>query len=267
MCETTDPVTGVKDKNALIRFSIVNGLDPSQVLLDTLVQPAMPITDLRTRIHGVTEDQLTPVRYTLRHAQAALYNLITDRTIIIGHSVHNDLKALHFNHNRCIDTAYLFNLENEPESMPSLRLVSEQVLGFQLVDSHDSVKDACTSLYAAVHVAKNGSVTNLQRKGNGGGAPGEATLMLHRLPDYCHEEHIMRVFILYTNVVPSKINPIVRGDPTGSEPVGKTTLFFPSQQHADLAFDAITGPLRPDKQNRPQKRIYLKGGGYIYIRK
>lgn len=98
MCETADPVTGEKDKNSLIRFSVVNGLNPSQVLLDTLVQPIMPVTDLRTKIHGITEEQLNNVKFTLRHAQAALYNLINDQTIIVGHSVHNDLKALHFNH-------------------------------------------------------------------------------------------------------------------------------------------------------------------------
>ncbi len=98
MCETADPVTGEKDKNALIRFSIINASNPNQVLLDSLVQPSLPITDLRSRIHGITEEQLSTVKFTLRHAQAALYNLISDKTIIIGHSVHNDLKALHFNH-------------------------------------------------------------------------------------------------------------------------------------------------------------------------
>jgi hypothetical protein len=167
-----------------------------------------------------------------------------------------------------IDTAYLYNLENEPESMPSLRTVSEQVLGFQLGDSHDSVKDACTSLYAAVHSAQHGPSPGLQRNGKTSGSSShEPGLLLHRLPDFCHEEHVMRVMIAYTNVVPIRIAPIVRGDPTGAEPVGKTTVYFSTQQHAELAFESISGPLRPDKQNKPQKRIYLKGGGYIYVRK
>jgi hypothetical protein len=31
MCETTDPVTGVKDPSVLIRFSAVNGVNPAEV--------------------------------------------------------------------------------------------------------------------------------------------------------------------------------------------------------------------------------------------
>lgn len=166
-------------------------------------------------------------------------------------------------YSRCVDTAYLISIENEPESMPSLRSVAEQVLGFQLGESHDSVKDACTSLYAAVYAFQNSGVTVVRR----GAAAGEGTLLLHRLPDFCKEDHVLRVLIAYTNIVPTKVAPIMKGEGLSSEPVGKTTVYFSSQQHAELAFESISGPLRPDKQNKPQKRIYLKGGGYIYVRK
>ena len=97
MCETADPVTGVKE-SALIRLSIINGMNPSEVLIDVLVVPANPITDMRSHIHGITEEHLKDQKFTLRQAQAFLYNLCSDRTIIVGHSVHNDLKALHFQH-------------------------------------------------------------------------------------------------------------------------------------------------------------------------
>lgn len=97
MCETADPVTGAKD-NSLIRLSIINGQSPADVLIDALVVPTNPITDMRSHIHGITEDHLKDQKFTLRQAQAFLYNLCTDRTIIVGHSVHNDLKALHFQH-------------------------------------------------------------------------------------------------------------------------------------------------------------------------
>jgi hypothetical protein len=142
MCETTDPVTGVKDQCNLIRVSVVNGLDPSEVrtrlhrfptkayrthlmsfhtltltlthpffsltltltlthphshspslslalahthththspslthsfqnsfcvlskvLLDSLVSPTLPITEWRSNIHGIGEDDLQGVRY------------------------------------------------------------------------------------------------------------------------------------------------------------------------------------------------------------
>ena len=55
--------------------------------------------------------------------------------------------------------------------------------------------------------------------------------------------------------------------PSAPQPNGRTVISFATKQHCDLAFDAIPGPNRPDKANRDQKRIYLKGGGYVCIRK
>lgn len=69
-----------------------------QVLIDTLVAPSWPITDMRTNIHGISADDLRPVNFTLRHAQAAMMSLCADNTVIIGHAVHHDLRSLKFNH-------------------------------------------------------------------------------------------------------------------------------------------------------------------------
>ena len=41
MCETADPVTNEKVTNALVRFSVVNGLNPVEVILDSLVVPPL----------------------------------------------------------------------------------------------------------------------------------------------------------------------------------------------------------------------------------
>jgi hypothetical protein len=97
MCETEDPVTQVRE-STLIRLSVINGQNPEEVLMDTLVAPSDPVIDLRTRIHGVTEEQLSGVKTTLRQVQAVLLKMITDQTIILGHSVYNDLKVLKLNH-------------------------------------------------------------------------------------------------------------------------------------------------------------------------
>ena len=58
----------------------------------------MPVTDWRSNIHGITEENVRSVLFTLRHAQAFLLNICSDRTLIVGHAVHHDLKALHFQH-------------------------------------------------------------------------------------------------------------------------------------------------------------------------
>jgi DNA polymerase III epsilon subunit-like protein len=58
----------------------------------------MPVTEWRSRIHGITKENLNGVLFTLRHAQAFMLNACSDRTIIVGHAVHHDLKALKFQH-------------------------------------------------------------------------------------------------------------------------------------------------------------------------
>jgi RNA exonuclease 1 len=53
MCETRDPVSGAVDSKALCRLSVINADNPDEVLLDTLVKPAWPVVDYRTRINGI----------------------------------------------------------------------------------------------------------------------------------------------------------------------------------------------------------------------
>lgn len=99
MCESTDPVTSDRNPKTLIRISVVDGLDPARVLLDSLVQPAWPITDMRTSIHGITEESLAQAPpFSLRHAQAAVTKICTNATVLVGHSLFNDLLALKFAH-------------------------------------------------------------------------------------------------------------------------------------------------------------------------
>lgn len=182
-----------------------------------------------------------------------------------------------------VDTAYLFTLENEPGAAPSLRDVSEQILGTKLPDTHDSVEDARAALYGGAVLLSRGPQPPIIRKNSTNGAVAAAaasaasaaatagcSLLVHRIPDYCTEQHIQEMIVAYTQVMPCKVNTITRGAPTtdsSSVPSGKTTIFFSSQIHCDLAFESIAGPNRPDKQNRDQKRVYFKGGGYICVRK
>jgi hypothetical protein len=98
MCQSEDPLTGTKDHAALVRVSVVNGQNPDEVLLDKLVRPVWPISDMRTHIHGISADDVEKVNYSLRHAQAEILALCSDQTIIVGHGIQNDLKALKLDH-------------------------------------------------------------------------------------------------------------------------------------------------------------------------
>lgn len=79
MCETKDPVTGKTDTKALCRLSVVNGDNPSEVLLDTLVKPEWPVVDYRTWVNGIKKEDLDGVQFTLRHAQMFMNTLCSEQ--------------------------------------------------------------------------------------------------------------------------------------------------------------------------------------------
>jgi len=167
----------------------------------------------------------------------------------------------------CIDTAYLFSVQNENESsLPGLKLVAEQLLNMDLPETHDPIEDARISLYAAIYacLTQPGIQQQVSRKAN----TDNFSLLVHRIPRNCSEDHIRTMFISFSHVAPVKVSNIVRADVNSStDPVGKALVTFSSLKHAELAFDTIDGAVRLDKRNTPQKRIYLQGGGYVCVRK
>lgn len=296
MCETTDPVSNTKDPSALIRLSVVNGSTASNnfpVLLDTLVNPLMPITDIRSNIHGIAENQLHTVQFTLRHAQAALLSMCSDNCIIVGHSLHNDLKSLKFTHSKAlyIDTSYAFDIENEAGKSPSLRDIAMFVNNTNLSANrqHDSIQDAQIAVQAVYYLIEqqklvsgglNRSVASMlkdatpsvTRSSHGLTHPANQCLLVHRIPGSYTADDVKNMFVTCTYVVPSSVPPITHGNLSEGEApadssAGKTIVVFASEEHANLAFETLTGPNRPDKNNKAQKRVYLKSGGHICVRK
>lgn len=61
-------------------------------LASLLVIPCYGISFFR--FSGITEDDLLPVKTTIRDVQAVILNLFNDQTILIGHSLESDFKAL-----------------------------------------------------------------------------------------------------------------------------------------------------------------------------
>ena len=182
---------------------------------------------------------------------------------------------------RCtIDTAFLYHLVGEAESVcPSLRDVLEHVMGMKLLELHDSVEDAQATLRAALHVLNEGTPPLITRSASSQIHINACSLLIHRIPEGCTEEHIKAMIMKHTSVVPSEVLPITRGKddppaaaggsppPTAPQAAGRATIVFPSEKHAVLALESIVGPNRPDNSGRIQKRVYMKGGGYVCVRK
>jgi RNA exonuclease 1 len=258
MCETMDPVTGSVDSKALCRVSVVDA-ETDEVLLDTLVKPAWPVVDYRSRINGIKEEHLTNVQFTLRHAQAFLMALCSDETVIIGHALHNDFAALKMEHHCNVDSSFLYPVQDAPNATPSLKDIALSVLKKAMPDTHDSVNDARTALLCLkAYLSENGEVAPIIRTLSR--APMQ--LFVHRIPKKCQPTHLATMFLTHTSIQPSEVDEIEFLGATG-----RTHVTFPSSRHADLAFDTLGGKEEADKSGRMQKKVYLQGGGYVRVRK
>ena len=89
-CEMCYVGVGAEERLELTRCSVV-GPDGS-VIYDKLVRPAEAITNYNTAHSGITEAQMRGVTTTLEDVQRELLELVACETILIGHSLENDLK-------------------------------------------------------------------------------------------------------------------------------------------------------------------------------
>lgn len=136
--------TGGPKDQSLARISIVNWA--GDVVLDSLVKPDKPVTDYVTQYSGITEEMLKPVTTTLKDIQNQLLDLITPRTILVGHSLESDLNALKLVHPFVVDTALIYPHPRGPPYKSPLRFLTQKYLNRQIQQGgpsgHDSIEDA-----------------------------------------------------------------------------------------------------------------------------
>lgn len=140
---------------ALARVSLVTR--SLETLYDSFVKPDLPIVDYLTRYNGITEETLSDVVTTFEDAQQQVLSHLTAETILVGHSLENDLEALRIVHNRVIDTSVVFKHPQYPDRKHSLKHITKRYLNRTIQDgSHDSVEDARAAMELALAKLQNG---------------------------------------------------------------------------------------------------------------
>ncbi|PGH16602.1 hypothetical protein AJ79_01708 [Helicocarpus griseus UAMH5409] len=105
-CEMGQAASGDSE---LIRLTLIDYFS-SEILIDSLVYPRVPMEHYRTRFSGVTRRDMEAARIAgtcflgRDDARKALWKYVGPNTVVVGHSASNDLDSLRWIHPTVIDT-------------------------------------------------------------------------------------------------------------------------------------------------------------------
>lgn len=110
----------------------------------SLVYPEHEVVDYNTRFSGVSEkDFKNSGAKNFKKVQEEVLKLIQTDTIIIGHGLENDLRALKIIHYLVVDTSIVYPHHHGFPSRRTLKDIAEEVLGRKIQEGgHNPVEDA-----------------------------------------------------------------------------------------------------------------------------
>ncbi|CRH01714.1 exoribonuclease, putative [Plasmodium relictum] len=143
MCET------INNQRELTKITVVDAY--MNIIYDSYVIPDNKITNYLTLYSGINESTLENVKTKLKDVQEHLKKFLNNKSILIGHSLENDLHALKINHPYVIDTSIIYSNSNY-FSKPSLFQLSKKYLNIIMKreNGHNSIDDAKISMFLAL---------------------------------------------------------------------------------------------------------------------
>eukprot|EP01134_Creolimax_fragrantissima_P003780 CFRG3780T1 len=141
MCYTYDGLE-------LARLTMVD--NERKTVFDELVRPSSHVIDYNTKFSGISKEDMDKATMTIYDIHNYLKSTITTDTILIGHSLDSDLRALKLVHPTVIDTSELYQHHRGLPMKVGLKHLSKIHLNrFIQQDSglgHDSKEDALAAL-------------------------------------------------------------------------------------------------------------------------
>lgn len=133
----------------LARISIVDA--EGRVVYDEYVKPKNKIVDYKTRYSGIRESDLAAVTKTQADVIEQLKEIIHRDTILVGHCLYGDFKALGIRHDNIIDTVLLYP---HPDGLPFKRSLAYLAINWLRrsiqAEEHSSVEDATATMELAL---------------------------------------------------------------------------------------------------------------------
>jgi RNA exonuclease 4 len=146
-CEMVGVGPNPDKESALARVSIVNW--NGDQIYDSFVRPKERVTDWRTHVSGIAPKHMIEAR-SFEDVQKDVSQILED-TILVGHSIRNDLDALMIGHPKrdIRDTS-----KHPPYrkiaggGSPRLKLLASELLGLKIQEgAHSSVEDARATMF------------------------------------------------------------------------------------------------------------------------
>lgn len=144
-CELSYTTAGL----TLTRLTLVD--EEGKMILDEIVRTRTDIVDYNTRFSGITpEEYEAKAVFTLEEVRRTMARFVGENTILVGHGLENDLRAIRLVHHKIVDTVMLYPHARGFPFRTSLRDLTANFLGKIIQNGtsvgHSSLEDASMAL-------------------------------------------------------------------------------------------------------------------------
>ncbi len=102
-CELSYTTAGL----TLTRLTLID--EEGEMILDELVRTRTDIVDYNTRFSGITAEEFEEKAvFTLEEVRKTMARFVGENTILVGHGLENDLRAIRLVHDKVVDTVMLY---------------------------------------------------------------------------------------------------------------------------------------------------------------